>query len=47
MSYSDWVEKHYPYLFDIYTDIIKPNQVSSKLSFQEFCEASYVIHQRQ
>ncbi len=39
--YEQWLEDNYQYLYDIYHTIIKPNQVSSKLSFKEFCKVSY------
>lgn len=44
--YESWLEKHYPYLYEIYHSIIEPNQVSSKLTFKQFCLFSYDIHQR-
>jgi hypothetical protein len=44
--YEQWLEAHYTYLYEIYHTIIQPNQVSSQLSFKQFCRYSYDIHQR-
>ena len=44
--FDQWLDENEPYLRDIYYGIILPNQVSSSLSYRQFCRYSYDIHRR-
>jgi hypothetical protein len=51
MNYSEWLEEHYPHLYEIYYHIILPHRkrikeqkTVSTVSFKEFCQLSYERH---